>query len=204
MKSLANPQRSPHQNHLLDYRNVQREITRHGKEIYYFRRRGGKRMRLRGLPGTDDFNADYMEAVKRHEDLFEDPDARRLRLRCAPVVNALVPRLSRVKARAQKKGVPFELDEAWVRQEVERNDGRCALTGMNFTTGDGPGRAPFTPSFDRIDPRKGYTKDNTRIVIWAINVMLGDWGEDVFENVVIALRKHRMAKRHNGQNSIRL
>ncbi len=35
----------------------------------------------------------------------------------------------------------------------------------------------------RIDSSKGYEKGNVRIVVFAANVMMLDWGLDVFEKV---------------------
>lgn len=55
------------------------------------------------------------------------------------------------------------------------------------------GRDPYGPSFDRIDCSKGYTPENTRIVILAINIMLADWGTDVFEAVVSQYQQHQRA-----------
>src|SRR5262249_31661418 len=39
------------------------EYTRRGKPYYYFRRRGFKRVRLPGLPGSAEFMAAYQEAL---------------------------------------------------------------------------------------------------------------------------------------------
>ena len=42
---------------------------------------------------------------------------------------------------------------------------------------------PYAPSLDRIDPKRGYTPDNVRLVVFAINTMLLDWGADRCLNV---------------------
>jgi hypothetical protein len=46
-------------------------------------------------------------------------------------------------------------------------------------------RNPYAPSIDRINCEKGYTRDNVRIVISAINMILSDWGAEVMEHVAI-------------------
>ena len=39
-------------------------------------------------------------------------------------------------------------------------------------------------ALDRIDPSKGYVYGNVRIVAFAVNAMLGDWGEDVAMSII--------------------
>jgi len=46
----------------------------------------------------------------------------------------------------------------------------------------------YVPSLDRIVAGRGYTTDNARIVLLAVNVMLSDWGADVFEQVANSYR----------------
>lgn len=47
---------------------------------------------------------------------------------------------------------------------------------------------PYSPSLDRIDTSRGYTKDNVRLVVYAVNIMLMDWGESIFARVVNGYR----------------
>ena len=63
-------------------------------------------------------------------------------------------------------------------QGIQR--GHCPVTGIRFdlTTGhqalSGRSKSPYSPSLDRIDSRKGYTNENTRIVIWQYNMAKGE------------------------------
>lgn len=57
-------------------------------------------------------------------------------------------------------------------------NGFCSATGLPFdfeikSYKDKTGRRsnPFSPSVDKIDPKIGYTPENTRIVIWQYNMM---------------------------------
>lgn len=71
------------------------------------------------------------------------------------------------QARAAKKNVPFSLTREWAR---ERWTGCCEITGIEFSTAKttrGPGF--FSPSIDRIVPELGYTPENCRFVLWAVN-----------------------------------
>lgn len=58
--------------------------------------------------------------------------------------------------------------------------GHCPVTGIPFDlrpnekSRSGRQTNPFAPSLDRLDPRKGYTNENTRVVIWHYNAMKGE------------------------------
>lgn len=53
--------------------------------------------------------------------------------------------------------------------------GKCEVTGVCFELGEWPDsdKNPYAPSLDRIDPSKGYSDDNVRVVIWAYNLLKG-------------------------------
>jgi hypothetical protein len=62
----------------------------------------------------------------------------------------------------------------------------CALSGVPFSLevlGHGAAPRPFAPSIDRIDARRGYAADNIRIVCWAVNCLLGTWGDEVARRI---------------------
>lgn len=65
-------------------------------------------------------------------------------------------------------------------------NGFCEATGLPFVLSPGTGRSPFTPSLDRRDCTKGYTDYNTRVVVWALNMACGDFGEEVLWQIVKA------------------
>lgn len=73
------------------------------------------------------------------------------------------------KQRAEKKGVPFDLDYEWVYERVSA--GHCSVTGLPFNFSGG--KHPFGPTLDRIVPEGGYTKENTQVVVWAYNAAKG-------------------------------
>ena len=78
--------------------------------------------------------------------------------------------LTQVRLRALKKpGMEFDLDEEWLLVKIA--SGRCEQSGIpfDFSSGLGHNRSPWTMSLDRIDSRKGYTKENTQVVVWAYN-----------------------------------
>lgn len=71
--------------------------------------------------------------------------------------------------RAKTKGIPFTLTRAWALAQA-RNGPVCAVTGVALRFREKwRGVHPFNPSLDRINPRKGYTPDNVRIVALWVN-----------------------------------
>ena len=92
--------------------------------------------------------------------------------------------IAECRRRSQKKGFAFDLD-AYVPQIQERiSKAICEVSGIALALEAAPGRAYNTPSVDRIDPSSGYVYGNDRIVAFAVNAMLGDWGEDVAMSII--------------------
>jgi len=68
----------------------------------------------------------------------------------------------------------FDLTTAWAIDILKI--GVCQVTKIPF---DFSGiRSPFIPSIDRIDSTKGYTTDNSQIVIFAYNLAKDHWSHD--------------------------
>jgi len=84
--------------------------------------------------------------------------------------------------RAMTKGVPFSLTPDWISKNQEVN--LCELTGLPFVYGEL--HSPYARSLDRIIPEDGYTPENTRLVLWALNAGLNNWGEGVYREVAEA------------------
>lgn len=85
---------------------------------------------------------------------------------------------------------------------IERSKGRCELTGIPFSdrTPQGCERAPFAPSVDRIDHRRGYTADNCRLVCLGVNVALNQWGEVAFRTLALGFLGYKL--RHTDDNPL--
>jgi len=179
-------------------KHIHREKTRHGKRVYYYRRSNKcRRVRLEGEYGSEEFWKSYALAasgivpagIPRRERL--DPDQRTKRDAIAICVHRS---LARAKHRAKKRGMAFDLTEEWVLEQMKRQDCKCALTGIPFLADEEGYRVrAYAPSLDRIDNAWGYTTDNVRIVVFGINVMLSDWGEEVFHSIAEGYRHVRHA-----------
>jgi hypothetical protein len=85
--------------------------------------------------------------------------------------------------RAKKSGAPFTLtaeDVADISRRIEL--GVCELTGVQLSLAER--RGPLSPSIDRRVPALGYTRENTRVVCFAVNCALGNWGEEALREIV--------------------
>lgn len=75
------------------------------------------------------------------------------------------------RANAKKAGLAHDIDAAWIEERLRLG---CAKTGvafdLNHQGGAGFSRcADHAPSLDRVDPNKGYTRDNVQVVTWIYN-----------------------------------
>lgn len=175
---------------------VSKETTRHGQTVFYFRRfKEGKRIRLPDIT-SDKFAAAYAKALASCDNIVRLPKKLTMDERVAQMVEkAFIKNLSGAKSRSKAKGREFSIDLTWALETARAQGFKCAVTKIPFYSEDGSTsirRHPFAPSFDRIDPSNGYTKDNVRIVILALNVMFADWGPLVFDIVANNYRKHKM------------
>jgi len=100
--------------------------------------------------------------------------------------------ITAAKFRAKQKGMPFELDQYQEQIEARLALGLCEVTGMPFNMNGI--RAWDGPSLDRIDSTQGYTIANTRLVLFALNVMMNTWGEGIVLHIAQALRLKQEAE----------
>lgn len=116
----------------------------------------------------------------------------------------LVDRLyASVRTRSWQKKRDFDLTKEWIKKKIDK--GICERTGIEFvfiamfqTINDKymPMKMtrkahPFTPSIDRIDNRRGYTKDNCQMVVWAYNRAKGADTDDDLYKLAKAIIKFR-------------
>lgn len=92
------------------------------------------------------------------------------------------------KRRARENGIEFGLTKSWVMERVVA--GVCEVSGIRFEPGDGK-HHPLSPTIDRIDRSRGYTEDNARLVIWAVNNLKGVGDDDTMWKVVEAMISNR-------------
>ncbi len=101
---------------------------------------------------------------------------------------------STAKYTAKRHNLEFDLNTKWIIKKIKQ--GKCEMTGMRFTLEaprKGYAHNPYSPSLDRHDQTKGYTKDNVKVVIWAYNQAKGQWNRKHFRRIIKAIYK-RMFK----------
>lgn len=92
-------------------------------------------------------------------------EATYLRFRIKDTYNA-------AKGRARKQGVPFSLTKDDIALLFPK-DGLCPILGVQMAHGPMDER-DTSPSLDRIEPKKGYTKDNCIIISYRANRIKND------------------------------
>ena len=87
--------------------------------------------------------------------------------------------------RAQNKGVEFSID----RQDIVIPE-HCPCCSSKMQTGTGE-RHYASPSVDRFDPAKGYTKENIRVICWRCNDLKKNASLSELENIVAWMHSER-------------
>jgi hypothetical protein len=91
------------------------------------------------------------------------------------------------KQRAKAAKIEFSITREWVTNKL--NVGKCEMTGRQFVfqVDSGKGAGAYSPSLDRIEPRLGYTPENTRLILWGVNCAKNKFTDDVMKEVAHAI-----------------
>jgi hypothetical protein len=97
--------------------------------------------------------------------------------------------LANARRRAKKRGHPCTISKTWVQKRLDL--GQCQITDLKFYTGEPYGHEwwthPRAPSLHRVDPAKGYTPENTRVVVWQYNCAMNHWPEHYLHELALAV-----------------
>ena len=91
--------------------------------------------------------------------------------------------VSRIKSRCEKKTLPFDLTDHMEEIKARIAKGKCEMTGLPLRKRHGK-MAWNSPSLDRVIPSRGYLYSNIRVVCFAMNAAMGNWGEKVLRKIV--------------------
>lgn len=83
------------------------------------------------------------------------------------------------KRRATKHKLSFTITLKHLINLYENQQHLCTVTKREMILGEAKGRHPNKASVDRIDPSKGYTIDNVRLVCYWVNVAKSEWSDAV-------------------------
>jgi hypothetical protein len=99
------------------------------------------------------------------------------------------------KGRCRKRGIRYQIDFDFIYDMYKKQQGKCALTGISLEVRrperPNGARSPYSISIDRINPAKGYAKNNVRIVCWMINNSLNVYGEKIYAKVAVEFLKKK-------------
>ena len=99
----------------------------------------------------------------------------------------------RTKDRAKLKNIGFTLTVNQFQRALIETNGVCQISGLPFSWKQYGGHTtPFKPSIDRMDAAKGYNSTNCRIVCFAVNMAMADWGEAVLIRISDAIAKQKL------------
>lgn len=88
--------------------------------------------------------------------------------------------LGQARRRARDKNLPFDLKPSDISVPSH-----CPVLGIPLFTGKGGGYNPNSPSLDRINSKRGYTRDNVCIISMRANVLKGDATLDELQKIMI-------------------
>ena len=98
--------------------------------------------------------------------------------------NPIPQLLYNFKKRAKLTGVPFNLKPIDIRKKLDLVGSKCPILGVEMKISKlGSKNNDLTPSIDRIDPKKGYVKDNIVVVSMKANRIKTDATVDEIRKV---------------------
>ena len=96
------------------------------------------------------------------------------------------------KKRSAEKNLEFDLDRQFLKDLYANMPDKCPVLGIKLERaeiGSGEGQIDSSPSLDRINSKKGYTKDNVKIISSLANRIKQDATADQIEKVWKYLKK---------------
>jgi len=100
-----------------------------------------------------------------------------------------------IKSRCKKNSIEYDISSEFIINLFNKQEGKCYKSNIKFILNNcnqSGGKSPWGPSIDRIDPNKGYTKDNVQLVCLMYNFCKGVWSDSEVINFV----RHIACKRN--------
>lgn len=88
--------------------------------------------------------------------------------------------------RARRANVPFELNSKYVFSMLPD---RCPIFGSEFKFSGAKTSTPESPTIDRLDPAKGYTKENIAVISLKANSIKNAYKSDDIIKVGLWLKQ---------------
>ena len=80
-------------------------------------------------------------------------------------------RIDSIKRKSKDRGIEYSIERTDLYEIYKKQNGMCAYTSrpMELKTGTAKWKNPEVLSVDRIDPSRGYHKDNVHLIRWCVN-----------------------------------
>ena len=98
--------------------------------------------------------------------------------------------VSAAKHRDKCRGKESNIDTDFILSLLKKNQYKCAKTGTKLILEGGYDGRSSSPSIDRIDSNKGYTKNNVQVVCWWYN----QWKSNMTDKEVLEKAKLLVSK----------
>jgi hypothetical protein len=106
------------------------------------------------------------------------------------------PLLKSARRRARDCGWVFDVTGGDVLVLLDRQNGRCAVSGLPFSGPDAAASTgPYAPVLDVLDPAAGFRTGNLRIICAAADTTVQAWGLDVLQRLARAVTQQAAAAR---------
>lgn len=129
-------------------------------------------------------DSDIRKRRMKHEKIMTNPELHeKVKSYSKLYYNSLTGRAKSLLKTTTRRSSKFEevdnpVDIEFILEKLKV--GKCEVTGIAFDYDNkfNTCKNPLSPSIDRVDSNKGYSKDNVRIVLWQYNLMRGELTDD--------------------------
>ena len=107
---------------------------------------------------------------------------------------------SSARMRARKMNIEFSITEQDIKELLDKTT-VCPLRQVTFQRGKNQKPHDNSPSLDRIDSTKGYTKDNIQIISYKANTSKNTTTLEIYEKIVIGLKNNKIIEHEIDNNT---
>lgn len=146
-------------------------------------------IRLRAYRRYAEQNGEKLAAYQKN---YRIENKERTKQKLSQSINERIKYLhSARRSDAKKKSINFNLTVEMLHVLFLIQRGRCAITNIEFDMkfSDDYRSAPFSPSIDKKDARKGYTIDNVQFVCFMVNMGKNEYPQELFDQMCLARAK---------------
>lgn len=96
-------------------------------------------------------------------------------------------KITQLKKKCKDKGLTFDISREWLMNKFAAN--KCEWSGIEFNLEN----MDLLPSVDRLDPTKGYTEDNCRVILHCLNAFKGQMPTEECEKIMAIVMEAKSA-----------